>query len=60
MAILWPFETEVWIAALIALLLMGPTYWIFLQYGTQYVVVSIEDAVFDVVKCIIMQSEYFA
>jgi thiol:disulfide interchange protein len=57
MAIVWPFQTEVWIFVLLALLLMGPTYWIFLRIGPQIMVSSIDDAVLDVVKCIIMQSE---
>jgi hypothetical protein len=58
MAIVRPFEMEVWLAVLIAILLMGPTYWTFLQHGPEDVVTSMNDAVLDVVKCIVTQGEY--
>jgi hypothetical protein len=57
MAIMWPFQIEVWIAAFFALVLMGPVYWIFLQLGPKGPVYSIGDAVFDVGKCLVMQGE---
>jgi hypothetical protein len=55
MAIMWPFQIELWIAVFFALMLMGPLYWIFLRLGPKGPVYSIDDAVFDVAKCIVMQ-----
>jgi hypothetical protein len=54
-AIMWPFQIELWIAVFFALMLMGPLYWIFLRLGPKGPVYSIDDAVFDVAKCIVMQ-----
>jgi hypothetical protein len=58
LAIMWPFQYEVWLAVLFALLLMGPVYWIFLQVGPKGPVSSIDDAMVDVLKCLVMQGSY--